>query len=573
MKSPWLRLASVLTAALAVSPSLFAQDPPAIPVAGLDSLRLRAPAQFLQSSARTPEELAGRGLLDRFQPLDDEDVNRGVSDEVFWLRARLVNEGGEAVDWILQGETSYLDNMTAFLSGPDQESRVIALSDRVPFPARPLDHRTLAFRHTTPPQAYTDLYLRMGYQEGKADALSLNVELARGEVFFATRAYENLFFGASYGSQLTLMVIAFVLAALVRRRVYLLYGLFLGSTILFWLALNGFGYQYVWPASPWWHNEGFHLIFLAYSLSALLFSREFLNTRQLFPRLDKGLLALLALGSAAVLLRLAGFYEPVLYLAACLIAALLILPVLGALAWRRGVAHAFWFMLAWLIYGGSLLLSLISAYTDLLHWGMEPLLFTQVGSMLEDLLLLFATARRVVFLDRERRQALALANTDALTGLGNRRMLRRHYELLKARFRQSCQPVFLILIDIDHFKHINDHYGHEAGDRVLVELAGILEEVSRSSDACVRYGGEEFAILLQAEDLAAAQGIAERIRRRFEGSPTRHGDTLIPHTLSIGLTTVFDAGRELGENEMMSRADEALYRSKAGGRNATMVAA
>src|SRR5690606_27147349 len=117
-------------------------------------------------------------------------------------------------------------------------------------------------------------------------------------------------------------------------------------------------------------------------------------------------------------LRLAGVYQAVLYIAALLIGSLTLLPLLGALAWRRGATHAFWFMLAWLIYSASLLLSLFSAYTSLLHWGMDPLVLTQVGTSLENVLLLFATARRVVSLDQERRRALALANTDALTGLG-----------------------------------------------------------------------------------------------------------------------------------------------------------
>src|SRR5690606_22322427 len=120
-----------------------------------------------------------------------------------------------------------------------------------------------------------------------------------------------------------------------------------------------------------------------------------------------------------------------------------------------------------------------------------------------------------------------------------------------------------ILIDVDHFKRINDKYGHEAGDQVLIELANMLGEASRSSDACVRYGGEEFAILLQADDFNAALRIAERIRARFESSVTRYGGHEIRHTLSIGLTTVFDVDRELDEREMIHQADEALYRSKA----------
>src|SRR5690606_30784699 len=106
----------------------------------------------------------------------------------------------------------------------------------------------------------------VGYEAGRADALSLSFELLTPDAFRDRRSGENFLFGIAYGSQITLMLIACILFLLVGRRVYGLYGLFLVGTVLMWLALNGFGYQYLWPGSPWWHNEGFHLIFLFYAL-------------------------------------------------------------------------------------------------------------------------------------------------------------------------------------------------------------------------------------------------------------------------------------------------------------------
>jgi diguanylate cyclase (GGDEF)-like protein len=146
------------------------------------------------------------------------------------------------------------------------------------------------------------------------------------------------------------------------------------------------------------------------------------------------------------------------------------------------------------------------------------------------------------------------ANKDPLTGLYNRRCFydRMNYEMEKMKRTKS--PLSLALIDIDNFKAINDTYGHLEGDRVLVQLAGIFKAQARSGDTIVRWGGEEFAIILPETDKNGAMAFAERVRKLVEGSNWRY-----KATVSVGITTVFQG---CDAEKIMAIADRALYKAK-----------
>ena len=548
------------------------QELPVLDITGLEHQTLRSPVEYLQTdNGISLQTLQNSGLLDGFTELQDGDVNQGVSGDSYWLRVRLQNSGSQARSWVLHHETSYLDHMTFYVADAGEDFSEFRQSDRRPFFSRFLDYRKLGYSYTTAPGSHTDLYVRIEYEAGKADAMSLNFHLWDSATFSVRQAKENLLFGLFYGNSLTLMVISLVMVVMLRQRAYAYYFLLVASTAVFWLHLNGFGFQYIWPDQLYWHNEGFHITYLGLSVIAWQFSRVFLSTADIVPRIDRAIGWLLWLGLAGIVLRLFDVYVPVLYMAAFYLGSLALLPVLGLLCYRKGIRHAQWFTVAWTIYGLMVILGLLSAYTQVLVWGMGPLMLTQIGSVVENVLLLIATAKRVMSLEQERRDAIALANTDPLTGLGNRRLLSRQYALMKDSFRRSDKPVFLILMDLDYFKELNDTHGHSAGDRVLVNFAELLQFLSRSTDVCVRFGGEEFAILMQADNIDAAAQFAERIRQAYASTPTIYRGTVIKSTLSAGVATVFDETHSLSEREMIASADEALYRAKAGGRNCIVV--
>ncbi|MEK3919549.1 diguanylate cyclase [Paenibacillus polymyxa] len=157
-------------------------------------------------------------------------------------------------------------------------------------------------------------------------------------------------------------------------------------------------------------------------------------------------------------------------------------------------------------------------------------------------------------------QLETLASTDLLTGLKNRRFFQEKMLESLMMFQEKQRYFSLLVVDIDHFKSINDTYGHPIGDLVLGNLAGLLQSVSRSTDVVARYGGEEFVIILPDCEEEQAIGIAERYRSQVASADW--GEYNI--TVSIGAATVVE---EDTEKTLFQRADNALYVSKTGGRN------
>ena len=175
----------------------------------------------------------------------------------------------------------------------------------------------------------------------------------------------------------------------------------------------------------------------------------------------------------------------------------------------------------------------------------------------------------VLHKDRAEEAAQRLAVTDPLTGTFNRRTFLELAEKEIARSRRAGTALSLVLLDLDHFKRINDQHGHVVGDGVLIRFAKIVQGCLRGEDLLVRYGGEEFCVLLPDVALDGAVALAERIRRSLER--TRFGESSNPLrvTVSAGVARL---GREDSDDiaHLLKRADEAMYGAKAAGRNQVM---
>ncbi len=161
------------------------------------------------------------------------------------------------------------------------------------------------------------------------------------------------------------------------------------------------------------------------------------------------------------------------------------------------------------------------------------------------------------------RQLTHQATTDFLTGLGNRRALMEQMPVIRAKAARPEEAVSLILFDLDHFKRINDEYGHDAGDSVLMAIGEAVKDHLRPYDYAARMGGEEFCIVLPGADLAAAESVAERLRLAVESrvvEPLPKGRI----TCSFGVAQARPSERL---QELLLRADAALYTAKDRGRN------
>ncbi len=158
------------------------------------------------------------------------------------------------------------------------------------------------------------------------------------------------------------------------------------------------------------------------------------------------------------------------------------------------------------------------------------------------------------------------ANSDPLTGLANRRAFDVAFARQFAAWRRSGQPFGVILLDLDHFKQINDRFGHPVGDEALIRVGEILRRTVRETDLPARIGGEEFAVLCPQADLDAGTQVAERIREEVARITIGSNDESVPVSVSCGLACV--AANEQPE-ALIRRADEALYAAKRNGRNCT----
>jgi diguanylate cyclase (GGDEF)-like protein len=177
-------------------------------------------------------------------------------------------------------------------------------------------------------------------------------------------------------------------------------------------------------------------------------------------------------------------------------------------------------------------------------------------------------AERLAYELKEANEKLReLASRDGLTGLYNHRFFQEALDLELARAQRYGRAVALVLFDIDHFKKINDTYGHPSGDVVLANLSKAVQILVRTSDVVARYGGEEFAIVLPETDIEGATILAERVRRVIENMEFLAKGTKIKATVSLGVTSYKPGARIVEKANMVAVADKALYISKQSGRN------
>lgn len=247
---------------------------------------------------------------------------------------------------------------------------------------------------------------------------------------------------------------------------------------------------------------------------------------------------------------------------------------IGCLAVGRvvGLSGAFWsypvivsnFLLVrrgrGLIASGVLILALV-ADGNAFDSGLARLMYLASASVA--CLLAYTFARHA---DVQREQLETLASRDPLTGVANRRAMERELHIAAEGFRRHRLPVGLLVMDLDHFKRVNDEAGHEAGDGVLVAFARLVQSRCRAGDRLFRYGGEEFVLLLPGTDAAALHTIADGVRRAVAERVNLGGRAL---TVSIG-GAVLHAGEDT--TQWLARADAAMYAAKKAGRDRVVVA-
>jgi diguanylate cyclase (GGDEF)-like protein len=220
-------------------------------------------------------------------------------------------------------------------------------------------------------------------------------------------------------------------------------------------------------------------------------------------------------------------------------------------------------LLGYMAYGLNELLQTPGKSLDLMT------LFISVVFGLITLVLLNGMFKRMCYMQHHQHQALdyyqSMAATDSLTGLLNRRQLdhRLHAEMSRSRRHQI--PLSVVMLDIDHFKQLNDQYGHTVGDKILQELSQLLEENIRESDLAARYGGEEFVLVYTQTPLHEAFDSMDRLRRLIANHPFSYAGKPLQVTISAGVTQLMKSHTCV--SDLLETADKGLYQAKASGRN------
>ena len=384
----------------------------------------------------------------------------------------------------------------------------------------------------------------------------------------------DMAFGALVAMGLSALLIRLVL----KDQIYPLYGCVFLLQALYLAYFSGQGFT--WPLLSWarpFANYAYNVPVALSAAVAALFVREFANLKIFSPRIYSafGWLAV-AFGVLTVsnVLRVFGFGVVIARIGDLMFVGSAILTLVVAfLAWRRGGNRAAgWFLIAWSLLcifqiatAVRLLYTRADSAEGIVYYGLAP-------SMVAAAVLIALGVS-----DHVRQQSLALtdaerrAQTDPLTGVLNRRSLIERLDSACLRAEARKLPISVLFLDLDHFKQINDSYGHAAGDACLAGIIPPIQSELRQSDVIGRFGGEEFVVILYGADAAAARPIAERICRRVADIRIEGYGGPIELTCSIGVAAS-DTLRVWGQH-LIAHADTAVYAAKRSGRNQVQLAA
>ena len=571
-------------------------------------------------------DVTGPAFAARFTAIDNLSKSYGYSRAPHWVRFSLAQNDAKAREWLLEVAHAYLDNVQLYSPDGSGGYRMRRTGDRVPFGAREVDYHNFVYRLQMEGTAPQTFYLRL-QTEGN---LSFPLTIWSPNRFAEMKTKELGLLGAYYGIIATIVVYNLFLFFSLGERIYLFYVLHATALSLFLFATNGLAFQYLWPDSPWFANYAHQLFTCLTLICGGMFFYLFLGLRGQFPRIAWLFKALwvppLAMIAGAVLLR---YDIAAKVIMAITLSTLVIWLVSGVWLMSRGHKPARLFVAIFfveIVGAGFTVFNRIG----LISTSMVTEHLLQIGSVIEVVLFSMALANRINVLRRDkelaqaaavqsheealaaarqgesaleqrvqrrtrelsesnqqleqeigvRRQAEALlreseqqmrhmAHHDSLTGLPNRTLIIDRLDQALAHARRNAVMASAMMVDLDHFKEINDSLGHAVGDRVLVEIAQRLITCLRESDSVGRMSGDEFIVVLEAlESPHDAALVAQKILDMLTEPIYVDGKKLaVGCSIGIGIFPA-DAGDSLG---LLKCADVAMYRAKLAGRNRYIV--
>ncbi len=567
------------------------------------------------TAALTASAVASRNHL--FVRSLENSLNFGLSDSAYWVWLTLAP--AEVDNRSLRVELGYphLDELDVYRMQAGVPVEQFQVGDLLPFTVRPIKDRTFVL-----PVDFdeTSRNAELLFRVKSKGSIQLPIQVKTEQQYQLDDRNEQLMLGFYYGILLGVLAYNLLLAFGTREPVYGYYCAYAVFLTLFQFSQNGLAFEYLWGSHTNWHQVSIPFFASMALLFCTRFTQLFLNiSRSNWPGLNIGYWVVVAVFASLAISSFVIDRALVITLVSVAVSLAGIFMITTAYAiYLKGDDNAFFYLLAWTI----LLFGIVIYATKTL--GLVPETFVteysvQIGSAIEMVLLSYALAdrfnrlrnenvrinaeakatleSRVEQRTQELRQAMlqfeaandqlhALSQRDPMTGLYNRRYFNEVLHTLNEKMASQSKPLALLMIDIDHFKSINDTQGHLTGDEVICKVAESIQTVFHN-DACVsvRFGGEEFVVLLPDYDQHQSLIVAEDLRATVESlrfSSEVTGDNLnrgeyqagaaisgcYKITVSIGVATgVPQLSVDQTGLELLDQADQALYEAKASGRN------
>lgn len=586
------------------------------------------PVEFLYAEAGIPVELIAQRSSDQWQLLQEGAVRPVGVETSAWLRFAVSSrEGAQDQQWWVTIGWPSMEHLQMHVLSPDGELR---WSSRPVGEDYPLRDRYKIHRHFLFPLKLDAGETAVVYLEVRSNKLNVvPLEIWEANDFVESDQVHLVILGAVFGSLLVMFFYNLSLYSTLLDRVYLYYSAYVAAVFVYLLVVSGLGVYYLWDGSPWLKSRGAFFASLSF-LAAALFIRYFLALPYYrgWVLAVNNFFVLLWAGTAALslVLPLTPGFLGLINLASLLSSAAS--TVTGCyLWWFRRSSSAKIFIFAWTFLNIGTVVHVLSLQGALpLNFFTR---YAQMGGIVVELAIVsFALAYRIneaklaqaradqealsltqqmseeraqrlraqiatleaqkrlneeleirvqqrteqlnetmVKLEQANNELRLLSTTDPLTNVYNRRYLDEALMLECKRAKRASQHLALIMLDIDHFKPVNDHYGHAVGDRCLRAVAEALKDVvQRPGDLLARYGGEEFVLVLPDTDEVQALQVAEKTRAAVAALKLNHEGEPLPLTISAGVAAAVPSGEETSEFLLMA-ADRALYRAKDDGRN------
>jgi two-component system, sensor histidine kinase LadS len=595
-----------LLLALAIGFASNAMAEPAVPALKLDSnirsLELTSYTSYAvdESNRADASQMFDAASRGEFKQIPGGSPAFSFQKGTYWFHTQIYNNDIDEQRWLLVLQYPLLDHINVYARYPDGTISHYSSGDRAPFASRSVGYRMPNFWINLPYRTNVEILVSAQSESSMQVPLKLYTPAAFAEM----EGDAQLWLGMYEGILFAMLFYNLILWITLRDANHFWYMFHVGGFGLVLFCLNGLAYEYLWPNTPWLANMAIPLSMCLSQIGMHQFARRFLELKHYWPRGD-----MIARGFIAyfILLGISAFFVD--YATAVKAGTAAVFPGVLFILYttyrsiRHGYEAAKLFLIAW-----SALLAGTALYASLSFGLVGKNIITeygiQIGSALEMILLSFALAYRYANLRTEneglvqnaneqlernvskRTQELSLAleqlaeansrlressRRDSLTGIYNRRHFREVFEQMIQQSYEQQQPLGIALLDVDHFKRINDTHGHLAGDDCLQYIANMIEGALPSSRAlAARFGGEEFVIALPNSNEHNTADFAEHLRQLIESRPYKDGGLNIALSASIGIYTM-PAGQKESADQLLHYADDALYEAKSDGRNCVRV--